>query len=123
MNCTDSTCSTPPPTVNPYSVLPNPDDWPDPPEWMFSALYVLIVLMAVIVAATLIVAFVYWRRRAAQARVSRSTQWVDLDEVFHDMRGGVSGARQEATTTTDSTDDAHHAGDADSTDDASTPEA
>lgn len=94
MECWGDDCASPAPTGDPYSVLPNPDDWPEPPEWMFTAIYVVIAIMALALLVTLVAALVTWRRKSGEVTARQPASWVDLNDLPDTSRGGVRGVRE-----------------------------
>jgi len=93
--CIGGECASPQPTLDPYSVLPNPDDWPEPPDWMFTGLYIVIAIMAAVVAVTIVIALVTWRRKSRETRGRQPTEWVSLSDISDTpTRGGVQGVRE-----------------------------
>lgn len=93
-DCIGGECASPQPTFDPYAVLPDPDDWPEPPEWMFTALYVVIAIMVVALIVTILVALATWRRKAVETRDRQPKEWVALSDIPSTTRGGVRGVRE-----------------------------
>ena len=93
MECVGDECASPSPYDDPYSVLPDPDEWPEPPEWMFTAVYVIIAIMAVAVVIVIVAALLTWRRRTGEVRARQPKEWVDLADLPETTRGGVQGVR------------------------------
>lgn len=94
-DCIGEECSSPQPTFDPYAVLPDPDDWPEPPDWMFTGLYIVIAIMVAALVVTVIVALATWRRRAVETRGRQPKEWVSLSDISENpTRGGVRGARE-----------------------------
>ncbi len=97
-DCIGGECASPQPTFDPYAVLPDPDDWPEPPDWMFTALYIVIAIMVAALIVTILVALATWRRRTVETRERQPKEWVALSDIPSTTRGGVRGVRESSPT-------------------------